>query len=135
MNYGASRYQQQSGADLSSRQVEALAFKKVNELMANPKSGVDRREALSKNYRLWSILLLGIGRTDNLLPPVLKSDLTKIATWMLRETNVAFNTVGSLQKIIDVNADMIAGLSAVTAAEITGQPETTSAFNRMSMVG
>ena len=89
MNYGALRYQQQSGAGLSSRQVEALAFKKVNELMANPRNGADRREALAKNYRLWSILLLGIERTDNLLPSVLKNDLLKIATWMLKETNLA----------------------------------------------
>ena len=141
MNYGALRYQQQSGAYLSPRETEAMVLKRVNELLENAKGADARREALAKNYRLWALLLQGVEHADNPLPAVLKMDVVKVATWMLKATNAALNTVGSLREIIDINNDIISGLTGdvdaapTRAALMTHTVSNAASPERVSFVG
>ncbi|OAG74195.1 flagellin assembly protein [Gluconobacter japonicus] len=138
MTYGMSQYQSQSGTYLPPREVEAMAFRHVNDLLAKAKTHSDRQSALSANLKLWGILLQGVQRVDCPLDEILRNDLTTVGTWSMRYANVALNSDTSLKALIDINEDMIEGLSAsapVTTAPYA--PSTTPGEARMAvqMVG
>ncbi|AFW00979.1 flagellin assembly protein [Gluconobacter oxydans] len=125
MTYGMSQYQNQSGTYLPPRHVEAMAFRHVNDLLSKAKTHSDRQSALSANLKLWGILMQGIQRTDCPLDEILRKDLTTVGTWSMRYANVALNSDTSLKALIDINEDMIEGLSASPPA--TATPYATSA--------
>ncbi|KXV61809.1 flagellin assembly protein, partial [Gluconobacter japonicus] len=112
MTYGMSQYQNQSGTYLPPREVEAMAFRHVNDLLSKAKTHSDRQSALSANLKLWGILLQGVQRVDCPLDEILRKDLTTVGTWSMRYANVALNSDTSLKALIDINEDMIEGLSA-----------------------
>ena len=115
VTYGMSQYQNQSGTYLPPREVEAMAFRHVNGLLSAAKTHSDRQAALSANLKLWGILMQGVQRTDCPLDAILRKDLTTVGTWSMRYANVALNSDTSLQALIDINMDMIEGLSASAA--------------------
>ncbi|GAJ28602.1 flagellar biosynthesis regulator FlaF [Acidomonas methanolica] len=116
MFYGASYYQNQDGSGLSPRETELFAFRRINEQLEGASSGTSRRQALALNYRLWSLLLRAAGNRDNPLPETLRNDVIKLGTWVLVQSNQAMNTNSSLKPLIDINAEMIDGLSPTSPA-------------------
>ncbi|MBN3866886.1 flagellar biosynthesis regulator FlaF [Gluconobacter kondonii] len=114
MTYAASQYQKQSGSYLSSREMEVMAFRHVNSLLTQAKDHEKKVAALAANLKLWSILSLSVERVDCPLPSVLRDDILKVGSWSMRYSNAAFNAAKDLQPLVDVNNDMIEGLSANT---------------------
>lgn len=45
---------------------------------------------------------------------MLRDDILKVGSWSMRYSNAAFNAPKDLQPLVDVNNDMIEGLSANT---------------------
>ncbi|GBR26484.1 flagellin assembly protein [Kozakia baliensis NRIC 0488] len=114
LNYAALQYQKRSGASLPSRDIEIMALKHANTLLSD-KATVHlepRRLALSSNIKLWSLLMQAVHRTDCPLPAILKKDLTTIGNWAMSYSNMAMNSEKPLRPLIDINQDMIDGLSA-----------------------
>lgn len=89
-----------------------MAFRHVNSLLANAKDHQKKMTALSANLKLWSLLSMSVERVDSPLPPVLRDDIIKVGLWSMRYSNAALNTSKDLKPLIDVNNDMIEGLSA-----------------------
>lgn len=112
MTYASSQYQKQSGSYLSSREIEVMAFRHVNSLLADARNHQKRTMALAANLKLWSTLAMSVERVDSPLPPVLRDDIIKVGLWSMRYSNAALNTSKDLKPLIDVNNDMIEGLSA-----------------------
>jgi len=131
MSYAASQYQKASGAGMSARDVEIMALTHVNDRLAEaallPLQHHKRRDALTTNYKLWSILLLGIENRDTALPPILKQDLLTLGKWSLHYSNLALNQNLPLSALTDINRDMIDGLksSAQPVAPPIPTPATT----------
>lgn len=122
MNYAASQYQAQSGTYLSHREIEAMAFRHINAMLTHAKNHDDRQAALHTNQRLWGIFLQSLQRVDCPLSPILRQDLMTLSTWSLRHSNTALMQPTSLQPLIDVNNDMIAGLTSQTAVSNPSSP-------------
>jgi len=118
VTYAASQYQKQSGSYLSSREVEVMAFRHVNTLLTQAKDHDKKVAALAANLKLWSILSLSVERVDCPLPAVLRDDLLKVGSWSMRYSNAAFNAPKDLQPLVDINNDMIEGLSTEPAPYI-----------------
>ncbi|WP_040508785.1 flagellar biosynthesis regulator FlaF [Gluconobacter morbifer] len=112
MTYAASQYQKQSGAYLPPRELEAMAFRHVNDLLARARRSHERVEALSANLKLWGILMQSLQRVDCPLDVILQKDLLTLGSWSMNQSNKALNNTDSIQPIIDINTDMIEGLSA-----------------------
>lgn len=119
MNYGAALYQAQSGAYLSSREAEMFAFRRANQLLNAADNADSRRNALSINFKLWSLLLRGAENISNPLPDILRADIVALGAWVLIETNSLMSSARPLRSLIEINQDMIEGLS--------GAADTTSA--------
>ncbi|GBR48930.1 flagellar biosynthesis regulator FlaF [Gluconobacter roseus] len=112
MTYASSQYQKQSGSYLSSREIEVMAFRHVNSLLADARDHQKKTMALAANLKLWSLLSMSVERNDSPLPPVLRDDIIKVGLWSMRYSNAALNASKDLKPLIDVNNDMIEGLSA-----------------------
>jgi flagellar protein FlaF len=106
----AARYGQSARTATAPRELEAAAFIFVNRLMTEATDGVARIKALNRNHKLWSLLLTDIGLTSNTLPPVLKSDLVKLARWAMAYSTVAIARDLPLRPLLDINGDMIDAL-------------------------
>ncbi|KXV18373.1 flagellar biosynthesis regulator FlaF [Gluconobacter oxydans] len=119
MTYASSQYQKQSGSYLSCREIEVMAFRHVNSLLADARDHQKKIMALSANLKLWSLLSMSVERVDSPLPPVLRDDIIKVGLWSMRYSNAALNTSKNLQPLIDVNNDMIEGLSTEPAPYVT----------------
>ncbi|MBS1102455.1 flagellar biosynthesis regulator FlaF [Gluconobacter sp. Dm-62] len=115
MTYASSQYQKQSGSYLSSREIEVMAFRHVNSLLSQAKDHPKKVAALAANLKLWSLLSMSVERVDSPLPPVLRDDIIKVGLWSMRYSNAALNAPKDLQPLIDVNNDMIEGLSVEPA--------------------
>jgi len=92
-----------------------MAFRHVNTLLAQANDHEKKIAALSANLKLWGLLALSVERVDCPLPAVLRDDLIKLGSWSRLYSNAAFNAPKDLQPLIDVNNDMIEGLSAEPA--------------------
>ncbi|MBR0560320.1 flagellar biosynthesis regulator FlaF [Neokomagataea anthophila] len=128
MNYAASQYQAQSGGYLSSREIEAMAFRHINTLMTQAQTPEERHHALHQNQKLWGILLHSLQRKDCPLDSVLQKDLLTLSTWSLKQSNDAMMRPLSLEPLIDINHDMIAGLSSISHNAPPHQPTKSFAF-------
>ncbi|QDH17065.1 flagellar biosynthesis regulator FlaF [Swingsia samuiensis] len=117
MSYAAQQYQKQSGNYLSSREVEAMAFRYVNNLLNNANSPSDRILAISNNKKLWTSLLRDVEQSP--LSEILKKDIISLGIWSLKHSNLSLSNSLSLQPLIDINNDMIAGLSAPSASSLS----------------
>jgi len=110
MSYAAHRYRKAAETALAPRDAEAAAFTLVNRLLSEPKDRLARLRGLAKNQELWSFLLRDLGSSGNALPPVLKADLTRIGIWAMRESIAAMGDDRPLDELVEMNAQIIAGL-------------------------
>jgi flagellar protein FlaF len=107
------RYAASQNAAATPREIELRAFRYVNGLLAT--AGEDARGravALERTHRLWSILLGDLLSPGNALPAELKGRLVSLGLWAQRESMVRMDDLGSLEPLMALHGDMIAGLDA-----------------------
>lgn len=112
MAYANNAYQRRSAQSLPPRDIEAAAFEFVNRSLRSTGTDKDRVTALSRNRKLWSLLLTDLGMTNNTLPPVLKQDLVSVGSWSIDYSIRAMLQGLDLQPLIAINQDMIDALRA-----------------------
>lgn len=113
------RYAASQNAAATPRQIELRAFRYVNGLLAAGGGDVrGRATALERAHRLWSILLGDLLSPGNALPAELKGQLVSLGLWAQREAMARMDDQGSLEPLMALHRDMIAGLEAQEGAPI-----------------
>lgn len=110
------RYAATQNAAASPREIELRAFRYVNGLLAGAGDVPARTTALSKTTQLWQILLGDLISDGNALPDDLKARLISLGLWAQREALARMMDEASLQPLMDLHRDMIAGLEAQAKA-------------------
>ena len=115
----------------SPREAEILAFGLCNDRLTNAATPRERVAALGKTQQLWSLLVKDLGTAENRLPEDLKQNLIGLGFWAMNYATRAMLQDLSLQPLLELHRDMIAGLKAqaspVVATEATGGRRTLSA--------
>lgn len=112
-------YQQTQKANLTPREVEAMAFTKAAVMLDEAKAkGADakdaRAQALRFNHLLWTIIQADITEPANTLPPALKANIMSLSIFVDKQTSLCLRSgdPDELQILIDINRNMAAGLRA-----------------------
>ena len=108
----AARYAATDAATLSPREIELRAFRHVNALLGAARDVPARVAALHKVHRLWSILIDDLALPGNALPPDMKGRLASLGLWAQREAFARLSDEASLEPLLALHRDMIAGLEA-----------------------
>ena len=106
------RYATQQNAAASPREVELRAFRYVNGLLATATDLPARARALHKTHQLWSMLIADLSHPGNALPADLKGRLISLGLWAQRDALARLDDSASLEPLIALHRDMIAGLEA-----------------------
>jgi flagellar protein FlaF len=106
------RYATQQNAAASPREVELRAFRYVNGLLATATDVPARAKALHKTHQLWSLLISDLSQPGNALPADLKGRLISLGLWAQREAAARLEDTASLEPLVALHRDMIAGLEA-----------------------
>lgn len=69
------------------------------------------REALSDNVAIWQALKSDLANPGNALPADLRAMLISLSLWVERQTNVVIGGGVGIQDLVQVNRNIIAGLS------------------------
>ncbi|BCK77654.1 flagellar protein FlaF [Acetobacter aceti NBRC 14818] len=110
MSYGIKRYNQNSAIQMTSRQIEVMAFGQTILLLKNAQNQKERIHALSMNQKLWSSIILETSVEDNGIPDTMRKDLLNLAIWSTRYSIRAMLHDIPLNPLIDINQDMLDGL-------------------------
>ncbi|WP_270936528.1 flagellar biosynthesis regulator FlaF [Falsiroseomonas oryzae] len=113
---GVARYAAAQNAASSPKELELRAFRYVNGLLAGAGDVPARATALQKTAQLWSILVGDLTLDSNGLPDELKGRLISLGIWAQREAAARMMDDASLQPLIALHRDMIAGLEAQAAS-------------------
>lgn len=114
------RYATSQNAAATPREIELRAFRFVNGLLAA--AGDDTRGravALERTHRLWSMLLGDLLSPGNALPAELKGRLVSLGLWAQRESMARMGDQASLEPLMALHRDMIAGLEAQSGAPVS----------------
>ena len=109
------RYAAQQNAAASPREVELRAFRYVNGLLSTATDLPARARALHKTHMLWSMLIDDLAQPGNALPADLKGRLISLGLWAQREAASRLDDAASLEPLLALHRDMIAGLEAQQA--------------------
>jgi flagellar protein FlaF len=109
------RYAAQQNAAAGPREIELRAFRYVNGLLAGAGDTAARAIALNKTHRLWSLLINDLSQPGNGLPADLKGRLVSLGLWAQREADARLSDSASLDPLMELHRDMIAGLEAQSA--------------------
>ncbi|MEQ5870851.1 flagellar biosynthesis regulator FlaF [Sagittula sp. NFXS13] len=74
------------------------------------------RDAVAENRVLWSRLGRDLADSNNQLPAALRANLLSIALWVDRTSGVVIGGGEGLQALIDVNKNILGGLSGLAPA-------------------
>lgn len=110
------RYAATQNAAASPREIELRAFRYVNGLLSGASDVPTRATALSKTTQLWQILLGDLISDGNALPDDLKARLISLGLWAQREAMARMMDEASLEPLMALHRDMIAGLEAQAQA-------------------
>lgn len=110
MAYGPQTYRNSEASALAPREVEAAAFLFVNRALEQADGHRSKVEALCKNQKLWSLLLMDLACSSNALPDILRQDLVRLGTWSMAYSIRAMPGELPLQPLIDINSDMVEAL-------------------------
>ena len=102
-----------SSSETPPREEQAIAFRLVNRKLELADGPAARNAALGLNHELWSILFRDLTSTDNRLPPILKKDCVTLANWSMSYSTRALLEDLPLAPLVNINDDMIEGLSSV----------------------
>ncbi|MCH4090717.1 flagellar biosynthesis regulator FlaF [Acetobacter sp.] len=114
MSYGIKRYNQNSALQMTSRQIEVMAFGQTILLLKNVKNQKERIHALTMNQKLWSSILLETSIEDNGISDILRKDLLNLAIWSTRYSIRAMLHDIPLKPLIEINQDILDGLKPNT---------------------
>ncbi|WP_163851548.1 flagellar biosynthesis regulator FlaF [Pseudooceanicola aestuarii] len=81
------------------------------------------RAALADNRKLWATLRDDLAHENNSLPPNLRAQLLSIALWVDRQTLTLMGGGPGLSGLIDVNTNILAGLSRAPSSQQVGTDE------------
>ncbi|EPX78021.1 flagellar biosynthesis regulator FlaF [Salipiger mucosus] len=70
------------------------------------------REAVYDNQRLWITLKADLMAEENKLSPELRADLISLSMWVDKQCTSVLNGEGTIAPLIEVNQNIINGLSA-----------------------
>lgn len=109
-------YQKAQRSTENPRETEYRLFAQVTQsLIEANKTGRNNLaglvDALDWNRRLWSALATDCASSENRLPEALRAQIISLALWVSRFSSDVTRTGGSLEPLIDVNKNMMAGLS------------------------
>lgn len=107
---GVHRYAAAQNAAASPREIEIRAFRYVNGLLAGAADFPQRVQALHKTTQLWALLIGDLSLDGNALPDALKAQLISLGLWAQREAAARMADEGSLEPLMALHRDMIAGL-------------------------
>ncbi|WP_375689986.1 flagellar biosynthesis regulator FlaF [Pseudooceanicola sp. LIPI14-2-Ac024] len=77
------------------------------------------RHALIENQKLWIALRDDLAGSGNQLPAQLRAQLLSIALWTHRQTSQVLGGNPGLRALVDVNANILAGLSRAQPQAVT----------------
>ncbi|WP_337995986.1 flagellar biosynthesis regulator FlaF [Oleispirillum naphthae] len=109
-------YQQAQTANLSGRELEAMAFTKAalkledaKKLTENP---TEFGKALRFNHLLWTIIQADIVEPSNMLPPEIKANIMSLSIFVDKQTAKALRTrnAADLEVLVNINRNLAAGL-------------------------
>lgn len=110
------RYAASQNAAATPREIELRAFRYVNGLLAAAGDARGRVMALERAHRMWSILLGDLLSTGNALPAELKGRLVSLGLWAQREAMARMDDQASLEPLMALHRDLIAGLESQESA-------------------
>lgn len=115
----------------SPRQIEARVFARITGAMsqhrdawAATESKIGRsgilaeglRDALAENRQLWARLQSDLADNGNKLPAALRANLISLSLWVDKTCGEVMGAGEGLQALIDVNQNILGGLSGVRPA-------------------
>ncbi len=109
-------YQQTQKANLTPREVEAMAFTKAAVMLEDAKSKVADIEGYSQalrfNHLLWTIIQADITEPENQLPGEIKANILSLSIFVDKQTTKAMrgNDASDLDVLININRNLAAGL-------------------------
>ena len=96
------------------RQVEYRLLAQVTSALRSAKAKPDDRpgfyNALVWNKKVWDAFLCDLVDDRNQLPKPTRQSLTKLAAWVSKQTFAVMDGNGSIDTLIDINANMMDGL-------------------------
>ena len=119
-------YQQQQKQNLSSREVEAMAFTKAAVLMTDAQKHTDNIDEYSKalrfNHLLWTIIQADLTEPENQLPDEIKANVMSLSIFVDKQTTKALrsSSAADLDVLININRNLAAGLRTNTETEEEG---------------
>jgi flagellar protein FlaF len=109
-------YQQTQKANLTPREVEAMAFTKAAVMLEDAKSKVADIEGYSQalrfNHLLWTIIQADITEPENQLPGEIKANILSLSIFVDKQTTKAMrgSDASDLDVLININRNLAAGL-------------------------
>lgn len=119
MNSGIDAYRQASRMKTDYRSQEANLFKRVTYGLVQSKEkkdGMDLVRAASDNKRLWMTVVQLLSDDQNQLPAPLRAQMISIGQAVIKETDDNINGDLDVDFLIDINNQIIEGLSGAAAA-------------------
>lgn len=99
------------------RHTELSLFRVINRELAAAGEHRALMHALGRNHTLWSLLLRDLASEGNRLPAHLKQQLVGIGAWSMRYSTLAMLKDLPLRPLIEVNANVAAGLEPQTGVQ------------------
>ena len=113
-----SAYRRRKEAEEMPREMERRAFMTtIGKLMeGKEKGGRALVDPCYLNQQLWTALMIDLALPQNALPEDLKARLISIAIWVQRYTPTVMSSGASVEPLINVNRNILEGLSMQPAA-------------------
>jgi len=109
-------YQKTQQANLSGRDLEAMAFTRAALKLEDAKKLTDQPaefgKALRFNHLLWTIIQADIVEPENQLPAEIKANIMSLSIFVDKQTAKALRTrdAADLETLININKNLAAGL-------------------------
>lgn len=114
VGYDAYRRTQGATATQNARDLEYRLLAQVTGSLMDAESGKgrlqDRLNAILRNEKVWNAFLADLNHPDNGLSQSLKGSLASLALWVVRETKHVIENDASLEDLIVINRQIMAGL-------------------------
>lgn len=125
MNSGINAYQQAASMKTDFRAQEANLFKRVTYALMQGKSkpgSMDLVRAASDNRLLWMTVIKLCSDDQNQLPAPLRAQIISIGNAVIREIDANITGKLDVDFLIDINNQIIEGLTAVPPAPAAAAP-------------
>ncbi len=112
--YNAYRKVQGATAVQNGRDLEYRLLAQVTGALIKAQDGrmtlQEKLNAILHNEKVWGVFLADLHHPDNGLPHDLKGAIASLALWVMRETRLVIDTDASLEDLILINRQIMAGL-------------------------